>query len=146
MRCFCGSRVSVCQVTHCMCTQSFFSALIRFQGSFLTCLPVCVFPAERRVKMCWRLRAWRPLACCRAGFSLEANRHCRAVSTRHSLSSPLYSILFVSFLRHPSPLSFSLSYSTLNGALLESLSEALIIFKIEEANVTDTNSSISLMM
>lgn len=90
------------------------SSLIRVQWSFLTCSPVGVFPAERRVKMYWRLRAWRPLACCRAEYSLEADRHCRVVST--SLFSTLYSILFVSFLHHHlSPtiglisLSFSLS-------------------------------------
>lgn len=49
-------------------------------------LSVGVIPAERRAKMCWRLRAWRPLACCPAEYSLEADRHCRAVSTRHSSS------------------------------------------------------------
>lgn len=59
---------------------------MRVQQSFLTRLSVGVFPAERRAKMCWRSRAWRPLACCRAEYSLEADRHCRAVSTRHSSS------------------------------------------------------------
>lgn len=63
------------------------SNAIRVQRSFLTCLSVGVFPAERRAKMCWRLRAWRPQACCQAEYSLEADRHCRAVSTRHSSSS-----------------------------------------------------------
>lgn len=103
IRCFC---VFMCVywvcVTLCMYT------LLSRRGhkvlwGFQTCLPVSVFPAERRVKMYWRLRAWRLLACCRAGFSLEADRHCRAVSTRRSISlfSTLYAILFVSFLhRH----------------------------------------------
>lgn len=52
--------------------------------------------------MCWRLRAWRLLACCRVEYSLEVDRHCRVVSTRRSKSffSTLYSILFVSFLHH----------------------------------------------
>lgn len=63
-----------------------FSSAMQVQHSFLTCVSVGVFPAERRAKMCWRLRAWRPLACCRAEYSLEADRHCRAVSTRHSSS------------------------------------------------------------
>lgn len=83
--------------------KGYFSSLIRVQQSFLSRLCVsAVFPTERRVKMCWRLRAWRPLACCRAGFSLEADRHCRAVSTRLgiSLSSIIYSIVFFSFLHH----------------------------------------------
>lgn len=67
-------------------TKLFFSSLIRVQWSFVTRLPASGFPAERRVKMCWRWKAWRPLACCRVGFSLEANRHCRVVSTRISVS------------------------------------------------------------
>lgn len=62
------------------------SSAMRVQRSFLTCLSVGVFPAERRAKMCWRLRAWRPLACCQAEYSLEADRHCRAVSRPHSSS------------------------------------------------------------
>lgn len=73
--CVCGSRIKF-----------LFQAPYRVQPSFLTCLSVGVIPAERRAKMCWRLRAWRPLACCPAEYSLEADRHCRAVSTRHSSS------------------------------------------------------------
>lgn len=76
------------------------SSVTRVQRSFLTCLSIGVFPAERRAKMCWRLRAWRPLACCRAEYSLEADRHCRAVSTRHSSSLDFYSILFGWGLHH----------------------------------------------
>lgn len=76
------------------------SSVSRVQRSFLTCLSIGVVPAERRAKMCWRLRAWRPLACCRVEYSLEADRHCRAVSTRHSSSLDFYSILFGWGLHH----------------------------------------------
>lgn len=87
------------------------SSTLRVQRSSLTCLSVGVFLAERRAKMCWRLRAWRPLACCRAEYSLEADRRCRAVSTRHR-SSPAFTpsclvgfFIAVSVLlgSHPSP-------------------------------------------
>lgn len=118
-----------------------FYSLIRVQWRFLTCLPVCVFPAERRVKMCWRLRAWRLLACCRVEYSLEVDRHCRVVSTRRSknLSSTLYSILFVSFLHHHvSPISLTalaLSFSGFTAEqpvsfVSELLCNALITFKL----------------
>ena len=89
------------------------SSLIKVQQSFLACLCVSVFPAERRVKMCWRWRAWRPLACCRAGFSLEADRHCRAVSSRLSISLP--SIISSIFQSLPLSFSFSLSPSSMQS-------------------------------
>lgn len=89
--------VFVCVCVYCMLLKwrHKVSSMIRVQWSFLTCLSIGVFPAERRVKMCWRLRAWRPLACCRAEYSLEADRLCRVVSTWHSKS--LFSILYAIF-------------------------------------------------
>lgn len=127
-----------------------FSRLSRVQGSFLTCLPVCVFPAERRVKMCWRLRVWRLLACCRVEYSLGVDRHCRVVSTRRSksLSSTLYSILFVSFLHHhvspaiaPTALSLSFSGFTVEqpvSFVSELLCNALITFKPDHRSYHST--------
>lgn len=92
------------------------SSAIRVQRSFLTCLSVGVFPAERRAKMCWRLRAWRPQACCQAEYSLEADRHCRVVSTRRS-SSPAFtpSCLVGSFVAVSVLLALSASTSDVNA-------------------------------
>lgn len=134
---WCCCAVFMCVVK--MGALSRFSIWNMVQGSLVTCLPASVFPAERRVKMCWRLKAWRPLACCQAGFSLEASRHCRVVSARLSISlfSTLYSIFF---LISPSPfsaqplVSLSPSFTDLNieplaGFVFQPLSDALITFK-----------------
>lgn len=107
-----------------------FCTVSRAQWSFLTCAPpVGVFPAERRVKMCWRLRAWRPLACCRVEYSLEAGRHYRVVRTSLFFPSTLCFILFVTFLhRHlQGDRVFSLPPAAAGGAQLQSEPVALLL-------------------
>ena len=55
------------------------------------CHPCCAF-AEKRVRVCWRWKAWRPRACSPVECSLEGNKPCKAVSrpigTTHRVQAP----------------------------------------------------------